>query len=105
MNSMHKRAFSLFLVIPLFFASLATAQAMFEVFSQLADEIKRIEESSPADVGDTVQSLESTSFKDVNKADWFYRYVIPVGRWGIVSGHKDKAGKLTGIFSPGDTVT
>lgn len=83
----------------------SSAAGFFEAFSRLADEIKKIEQSSPESVDKTVQDLESTSFKDVKKDEWFYRYVTPVARWGIVSGYKDAQGKATGQFGAGNTVT
>ncbi|OGJ58013.1 hypothetical protein A2881_04395 [Candidatus Peribacteria bacterium RIFCSPHIGHO2_01_FULL_55_13] len=82
--------------------------AFFEAFSTLSQELKAIEQSSPEGLGDLLEQLDATSttkFGDVRSTDWFYRYVFSVARWGIVSGYKDAAGKPTGVFGPGNTVT
>lgn len=84
------------------------ANAFFEAFSTLSKELKAIEQSSPEALGDLLEQLDTTSstkFSDVRSSDWFYRYVSSVARWGIVSGYKDSAGKPTGVFGPGNTVT
>lgn len=47
----------------------------------------------------TKDSLKITkSFKDINKSDWYYEYVMPLAELGIVSG-------FDGEFRPNDTIT
>lgn len=47
----------------------------------------------------TNDSLKITkSFKDINKSDWYYDYVMPLAELGIVSG-------FDGEFRPNDTIT
>lgn len=81
------------------------ADAFFQVFSQLAEEMKSIEQSAPDDQEKTIRELRTAAFTDVSENDWFFRYVTPVARWGIVAGYKDAKGKPTGAFGPGNTVT
>lgn len=84
------------------------AGAFFEIFSQLKQEIRAIEESQQGEERDTlVKKLDAgvAGFRDVAAADWFYQYVSSTARWGIVSGYKDAAGKPTGEYGPGNTVT
>ncbi|MBI5794055.1 S-layer homology domain-containing protein [Candidatus Uhrbacteria bacterium] len=84
------------------------AMGFFEAFSQLTKEIEAMEQSTPDSLDDLLKELEGVSgagFGDVHEADWFYRYVSPVARWGIVSGYKDAGGKPTGVFGPANTVT
>lgn len=86
----------------------APARAFFEVFGQLAEQLKAIEQSAPEDLNDLLKDLDeisATRFRDVPTDAWFYRYVSPVARWGIASGYSDGAGKPTGEFGPGKTVT
>lgn len=88
----------------LFFCFVPPAGAMFEIFTQLAEDLKKIEQSSPEGIDQTLKDIGATgTFLDVQAADWFYRYVAPVARWGIVSGYKDSA--RAGTFGPGNTVT
>ena len=51
------------------------------------------------------KNATKSGFKDVKEADWFGSYVSSVAKWGIVSGYKDKDGKPTGKYGPGDPVT
>lgn len=47
----------------------------------------------------TNEDLKITkSFKDINKSDWYYDYVMPLAELGIVSGFE-------GEFRPNDTIT
>lgn len=88
-----------------FVTFLPATQAMFEAFVQLAEQLRQIEQSAPADQGKTVEKLQTVSFTDVAKAEWYYRYVIPIASWNIASGYKNEQGKPTGTFGPGNTVT
>lgn len=84
------------------------ALTFFEAFSQLAEQLKAIEQSAPEDVNAVVQKQGASSdvrFNDVHTGDWFYRYVSPVARWGVVSGYKNADGTSKGEFGPGNTVT
>lgn len=84
------------------------AVGFFEIFSQLKQEIRAIEASQKGTERDAVvQKLGATgtSFDDVAATDWFYQYVSSTARWSIVSGYKDAAGKPTGQYGPGNTVT
>lgn len=51
------------------------------------------------------KDASKTGFKDVKEADWFGRYVSSVAKWGVAAGYKDKDGKPTGKYGPGDPVT
>lgn len=80
----------------------------FEIFSQMKEDIQAIEKSTPGDLRDILEDLEGDTgggFNDVSAKDWFHQYVTSVARWGIVTGYKDGAGKPTGTFGPGNTVT
>ncbi|MBI2636465.1 S-layer homology domain-containing protein, partial [Candidatus Peregrinibacteria bacterium] len=94
------------LVLSLFLSFASPAYGFFEILdrlqpkaspkSELTDVIKRLEEAKDASV---------TGFKDVKADAWFGTYVSSVAKWGIVSGYKDKDGKPTGKYGPGDPVT
>lgn len=84
------------------------ASAFFEIFAQLKEELRTIEESRQGAERDAVvQKLDagSTKFSDVRSGDWFFQYVSSTARWGIISGYKDAAGKPTGQYGAGNTVT
>ncbi|MDO8648442.1 MAG: S-layer homology domain-containing protein [Candidatus Peregrinibacteria bacterium] len=83
------------------------AFGLFEAFSKLAEELEAMERSSPEGLSELLEKLEDseTKFNDVGSGDWFHRYVSSAARWGIVTGYKDAAGKPTGAFGPGNTVT
>lgn len=51
------------------------------------------------------KNASKSGFKDVKEGDWFGGYVSSVAKWGIVAGYKDKDGKPTGKYGPGDPVT
>lgn len=58
------------------------------------------------DVGQRLTELRGAgAFRDVKKSDWFNSHVSAVAKWGIVAGYKDKDGKPTGKYGPGDPVT
>lgn len=78
---------------------------MFEAFTQMADELRKIEQSAPSDQASTVESLKTLIFTDVPQTEWYYRYVTPITHWGIATGYKDANGKATGVFGAGNTVT
>lgn len=91
-----------------FTVTVPVTAGFFEAFSELTKEIEALEQSTPETLDDLLKELEGVSavgFTDVREADWFYRYVSPVARWGIVSGYKDSGGKPTGTFGPANTVT
>lgn len=79
-----------------FFQILDRLQPKVSPKNELTDAIKRIEDAKGASV---------TGFKDVKADAWFGAYVSSVAKWGIVSGYKDKDGKPTGSYGPGDPVT
>ncbi len=84
------------------------AQGFFEVFSQLKDELRAIEQAQGGDRDAVLKKLDAgagSRFTDVAAADWYYQYVSSTARWGIVSGYKDAAGKPTGRYGAGNTVT
>lgn len=51
------------------------------------------------------KDASKTGFRDVKEGDWFGRYVSSVAKWGVAAGYKDKDGKPTGKYGPGDPVT
>ncbi|MFA5829424.1 MAG: S-layer homology domain-containing protein, partial [Candidatus Gracilibacteria bacterium] len=53
----------------------------------------------------TLVNPATPSFKDEDKAAWYYPYVETAAAHGVVSGYKDISGTLTGNFGPGDSVT
>lgn len=90
------------------FSTVSPAFGFFEGLSKLSEEIQAIEQSSPEGLNDLLQKLEQNGgkqFTDVHNADWFYRYVSSVARWGIVSGYSNATGTSTGSFGPGNQVT
>ncbi len=91
-----------------FFLCISPVVGFFEAFGQLAEQLKAIEQSAPGDLDTVLRKQETETavrFNDVASDHWFYRYVSPVARWGIVSGYKNADGKSTGVFGPGNTVT
>lgn len=87
----------------------APASGFFEIFSQLKEELRAIEQTQQGKERDAVvQKFDAgaaTRFSDVAAKDWFYQYVSSTARWGIVSGYKDATGKPTGQYGAGNTVT
>lgn len=84
------------------------ALGFFEIFEQLKQEIRTMEQSQQGQDRDAVVRKLDTGagrFTDVRDGDWFYQYVSSTARWGIVSGYKDAAGKPTGTYGAGNTVT
>lgn len=83
------------------------AFGFFEIFEQLKQEIRTIEQSKQGEDRDAVVRTLDTAgkFNDVGEKDWFYQYVSSTARWGIVSGYKNAAGKSTGTYGAGNTVT
>ncbi len=47
----------------------------------------------------------TTIFGDVPQEAWFASHVFNVARRNVLSGYRDTAGKLTGVFGPGNNVT
>jgi hypothetical protein len=45
------------------------------------------------------------TFQDVPENEWYYQWIEAATQLGIVSGHADEEGNLTGFFGPGDSVT
>ena len=78
-------------------------------FFQILDKVRQQEKGG--DLGKVLQQVEEaknaskSGFRDVKEGDWFGSYVSSVAKWGIVSGYKDKDGKSTGKYGPGDPVT
>lgn len=99
-----KHPASFLLGILLFSVHASSAYAFFQIFTQLADDIKKIEQSADG-APKAAEQLQTVTFTDVGKNDWFTRYVAPVAKWGIVSGYRTAEGKPTGTFGPGNTVT
>lgn len=79
-------------------------------FFQALDKL-RPKENAGGGIQKVLQQVEEaknaskSGFKDVKEGDWFGSYVSSVAKWGIVSGYKDKDGKPTGKYGPGDPVT
>lgn len=82
------------------------AYGFFEVFDKI-----RPKENAGGDFQKVLQGVgeaknaSKTGFRDVKENDWFGRYVSSVAKWGVAAGYKDKDGKPTGKFGPGDPVT
>lgn len=104
-----RRCFLRIMGSALLFSLITPAWGFFEVFAQLKEELRTIEESQQGAERDAVvQKLDANAaikFNDVTAKDWFYQYVSSTARWGIVSGYKDAAGKPTGKYGAGNTVT
>ena len=45
----------------------------------------------------------TATFTDTSKTAWYYDYIEAAVQLGLIVGYKDKNGKLTGKFGPGDT--
>lgn len=84
---------------------------------QELESIDEAEESGQSGLDALLQGLEdvqeevpekkvaNNSFNDVPSNAWFHKYVSYVAGRGIVGGYKDKTGKSTGRYGPGDAVT
>jgi len=48
---------------------------------------------------------QAVVFSDVSQSAWFSTYVRSAAEAGIVSGYKNKEGKLTGLFGPSNNIT
>lgn len=48
---------------------------------------------------------ESVQLQDVQQKDWFSTYVFEAAKRDILSGYRDAAGRPTGTFGPGNSVT
>lgn len=79
-------------------------------FFQILDKL-RPQQNAGGDLQKVLQQVEEakgaskTGFRDVKEGDWFGRYVSSVAKWGVAAGYKDKDGKPTGKYGPGDPVT
>lgn len=108
----------------LFLASPAHAFLNIDKLEQELETIDETEESGQSGLDALLQGLEdvkedveienevvtttnvmSNSFNDVPSNAWFHKYVSFVSDRGIVGGYKDKTGKSTGRYGPGDAVT
>lgn len=80
-------------------------------FFEILDKLSPKKNTGGGDLQKVMQQVEEaknaskSGFKDVKDGDWFGIYVSSVAKWGIVSGYKDKDGKPTGKYGPGDPVT
>ncbi len=86
----------------------STVRAFLDEVASLKSELQEWEVAHAADFSEVVTRLDELSgpvFRDVRGADWFNPYVSSLAEWGIVSGYRDTAGKSTGEFRPGNSVT
>jgi hypothetical protein len=85
------------------------ATAFFDEVLALRAELAQWEAvHADADFSDLLEQLDDiagTVFTDVSDDAWFAPYVTSLAEWGIVSGYRDAAGRTTGRFGPGESVT
>lgn len=91
-------------------ASLVTvsAVAFYDEMISLKNELMMYETAHATDFSDVLDQLGELTgsvFTDVKDSDWFQPYVTSLAEWHVVSGFRDKSGKLTGEFKPGNSVT
>lgn len=92
------------------------SHAFFEMLDVLQEQLEQSQQQggdtqSTEALQDIVKELKAApakdraGFKDVDAKQWFAPYALYASAKGIMTGYKDKAGKPTGDFGPGDPVT
>ncbi len=84
------------------------ANAFFDEIEELRSELQAWQTTHAADFTDVIAQLDDITgpvFRDVDSAAWYNPYVSSLAEWGIVSGYRDSAGRFTGEFKPGNSVT
>lgn len=85
-----------------------SALAFYDEMLSLKNDLQLYETAHASDFSDVLDELGEITgsvFTDVKTGDWFQPYVTSLAEWQIVSGFRDKTGKLTGEFKPGNSVT
>ncbi len=85
-----------------------SAVAFYDEMASLKAELKMYETAHASDFSDVIDQLGEITgsvFTDVKDGDWYQPYVTSLAEWQIVSGFRDKNGKLTGEFKPANSVT
>jgi len=86
----------------------ASALAFYDEMISLRNDLKLYETAHATDFSEVLNQLGEITgsvFTDVKDDDWFQPYVTSLAEWHIVSGFRNKEGKLTGEFKPGNSVT